>query len=456
MKIIKKNLDSRNTRHIRLLVMLSVLAIMLTTAITTVSAHLYTVKAREMRINTAQGTARLAAASINSDEIENWLNIGDNEEYERTRLVLEKIYDNSPGLEKLFVFEPTPTNTYVIFDIDGTGKTELPLGRNFKISENMKNMITDMIAGEEIGPIEVRSSSVWMIYIYQTVFDSNDKCVAYVRADISMLDIKEYVSYFTLRVMLIASFFMILCIFFGVRMSIDYHKADDMEVFKEREKRDKLLIREIVESFAMVIDMKDAYTNGHSTRVAKYTAMLTRELGYDQDTIEKYYSIALMHDIGKIGIPDEVLNKPGKLTPEEYAIIKSHTERGYEVLKNISIMPEIAIGARAHHERPDGKGYPLGLKGNAIPRVAQIIAVADTFDAMYSDRPYRKRMDFDKVVSIIKEVSGTQLTEDVVDAFLRLVEKDKFRSSNDRIIQNINNIINIDDIENTSGSDDKK
>ena len=128
----------------------------------------------------------------------------------------------------------------------------------------------------------------------------------------------------------------------------------------------------------------------------------------------------------------------------------------YNALKEISVMPELAIGAASHHERPDGKGYPLGLKGNAIPRVAQIIAVADTFDAMYSDRPYRKRMDFDKVVSIIKEVSGTQLTEDVVDAFLRLVEKDKFRSSNDRIIQNINNIINIDNIENTSGSDDKK
>ena len=94
-------------------------------------------------------------------------------------------------------------------------------------------------------------------------------------------------------------------------------------------------------------------------------------------------------------------------------------------------MPELSIGAGMHHERPDGKGYPKGLKGEKIARVAQIIAVADTFDAMYSDRPYRKRMNFDKAVSIMKEVSGTQLAEDVVDAFLRLVDKGEFRDEND-------------------------
>ena len=126
-----------------------------------------------------------------------------------------------------------------------------------------------------------------------------------------------------------------------------------------------------------------------------------------------------------------MLNKPGKLTDEEFKIIKSHSSLGFNTLKNISIMPDLATGAGAHHERPDGKGYPRGLKGDEIPRVAQIIAVADTFDAMYSDRPYRNRMNFDKVVSIIREVRGTQLSGDVVDAFLRLVEKGEFRDPND-------------------------
>ena len=204
-----------------------------------------------------------------------------------------------------------------------------------------------------------------------------------------------------------------------------------IKAFLKKEKQQKQLIREIVEAFAKVIDMKDAYTNGHSTRVAQYTVMLARELGYDEETIEQYYNIALLHDIGKVGIPPEVLNKPGKLTDEEFAIIKSHTTLGYNTLKGISIMPELAIGAGAHHERPDGKGYPKGLKGDEIPRVAQIIAIADTFDAMYSNRPYRKRMNFEKAVSIIKNARGTQLTADVVDAFLRLVDKGEFRAPDD-------------------------
>ena len=200
----------------------------------------------------------------------------------------------------------------------------------------------------------------------------------------------------------------------------------------EKKNKDTLeLVGEITEAFAKVIDMKDAYTNGHSSRVAKYTAMLAKELGYDDETVERYYRIALLHDIGKVGIPSEVLNKPGKLTDEEFQTIKSHTSLGYEALKDISIMPDLATGAQAHHERPDGKGYPNHLEGDEIPRVAQIIAVADCFDAMYSNRPYRNRMNFDKVVSTIKEASGTQLAPDVVDAFLRLVEKGEFRAPDD-------------------------
>ena len=202
-------------------------------------------------------------------------------------------------------------------------------------------------------------------------------------------------------------------------------------------------VREITHAFAKVVDMKDTYTNGHSSRVAKYTAMLARELGYDEDTVEKYYRIALLHDVGKIGVPPEVLNKPGKLTDEEFETIKSHASKGYDALKEISIMPELAVGAQAHHERPDGKGYPNHLKGDEIPRVAQIIAVADCFDAMYSNRPYRNRMNFDKAVSIIQEVSGTQLTSDVVDAFMRLVKKGEFRDPDDDgggTTENIDNI----------------
>lgn len=216
-----------------------------------------------------------------------------------------------------------------------------------------------------------------------------------------------------------------------IAIIVQYYFHRKTKALYKKQQENKLFIREMAEAFARTVDMKDKYTNGHSTRVAEYTVLLAKELGYDEETVDKYYYIALLHDIGKIGVPSTVLNKNGKLTDEEFAIIKSHSAKGYQALKDISIMPDLAIGAGAHHERPDGNGYPKGLKGDEIPRVAQVIAVADTFDAMYSDRPYRKRMNFEKAVSIIKEVAGTQLAPDVVDAFLRLVEKGCFRLPDD-------------------------
>ena len=222
-----------------------------------------------------------------------------------------------------------------------------------------------------------------------------------------------------------------------------YLFREQIRNMENKQKESRIFISEITEAFAKVIDMRDRYTSGHSARVAKYTSMLAREMGCDEETTEKYYRIALLHDIGKIGVPPEVLNKPGKLTDEEYEIIKSHAQKGYDALKNISIMPELATGAGAHHERPDGKGYPNGLKGNDIPYVAQIIAVADTFDAMYSNRPYRERMNFEKAVSIIKEVAGTQLSAPVVEAFLRLVEQGEFRAPDDNGGGSMENIDNI-------------
>ena len=207
-----------------------------------------------------------------------------------------------------------------------------------------------------------------------------------------------------------------------------YLYRDHIDSLKKKEQESAVFASEISEAFAKVIDMKDRYTNGHSERVAKYTAMIAKEMGYDTETVEKYYRIGLLHDVGKVGIPNAVLNKPGKLTEEEYDEIKTHTLKGHEILKDISIVPELAVGALSHHERHDGNGYPYGLSGDDIPQVARIIAVADAFDAMYSDRQYRKRMDFEKVISIIREVSGSQLNPEVVDAFLRLVDKGEIKA----------------------------
>ena len=195
---------------------------------------------------------------------------------------------------------------------------------------------------------------------------------------------------------------------------------------QRKQEEQKRYINEITKVISECVDMKDAYTNGHSARVAKYTVMLARRMGKSEEETENLYNIALLHDIGKISIPDSILNKPGRLTDEEYEIMKSHSQRGYDILKEIEIAPELAIGAGYHHERLDGTGYPRGLKGDEIPELAQIIAVADTFDAMYSTRPYRTRMPLEKVAAEIRRVAGTQLNPDAVRAFLELVDEGAF------------------------------
>ena len=189
--------------------------------------------------------------------------------------------------------------------------------------------------------------------------------------------------------------------------------------------------KSIIGAFTNCIDGKDAYTNGHSYRVAQYTVMLGKKLGLDEDTLDKYYNIGLLHDIGKISIPDAILTKPGKLTPEEFDIIKSHAQRGYEILKDVKIQDDIADGAHYHHERFDGKGYPAGLSGKDIPQVARIIAVADAFDAMSSTRSYRKKLPLDFIVQEIERCSGTQFDPEVAEAFLELYREGAFDNLRD-------------------------
>ncbi len=199
-----------------------------------------------------------------------------------------------------------------------------------------------------------------------------------------------------------------------------YSNYQTRMLLKKQEEQSRY-ISDITNVFSECVDMRDAYTNGHSARVAKYTAMLARQLGKSPEEVERMRRIALLHDVGKISIPDAVLNKPGRLTDEEYVIMKSHSQRGYDVLKEMDFAPDIALGAGCHHERYDGRGYPRGLKGDEIPEVAQIIGVADTFDAMYSTRPYRKKLPLSTVVEEIRRCAGTQLSPKVVDAFMQLV-----------------------------------
>ena len=409
--------------HRRLLIYLAILNMVAVALIAVASIMIYSQQIRKERAETAESVARSAANLLNGDEIATWMKNGPDENYEKNRMFLQTMKDNTPNLMYLYVYQILEDGCHVVFDTDAEDLEGEAFGTVIAFDNAFEPYLEHLLKGERIDIIESRDKYGWLLTCYEPVTDNSGKTVAYVGADMSMTEIfNTYVKFINI-VILIALTSLLACILISSKLSINYYNAEKMKQLEEQRIRDKQLLRELVESFAKVIDLKDQYTQGHSTRVAKYTSLLAKELGYSDEEIEKFYNIALLHDIGKIGIPDEILNKPGSLTDDEYQIMKSHTTRGYEVLKNISLMPDISIGALYHHERPDGKGYPEGLKEEKIPRVAQIIGVADTFDAMYSTRKYRPQMQFDKVVSIIKEVSGTQLEPDVVDAFMRLVEK---------------------------------
>lgn len=203
------------------------------------------------------------------------------------------------------------------------------------------------------------------------------------------------------------------------------------EMDKHREQLEEISLQ-LMQTLSTTIEAKDEYTRGHSYRVAEYSALIARELNWDEDEIRNLKNAAYLHDIGKIGIPDNILNKPVKLTDEELGVIKEHTVIGAEILKNITLIDHVKEAARSHHERYDGRGYPDGLKGEEIPLYARIIAVADSFDAMKSRRIYRSPLDDQVVYNEIFQNRGTQFDPELADIFLKLLDEERVITEKER------------------------
>lgn len=178
-----------------------------------------------------------------------------------------------------------------------------------------------------------------------------------------------------------------------------------------------------IKALLATLNAKDNYTAGHSVRVADYATRIGEGIGLPEHELNDLRESSLFHDIGKIGIAETILNKPGKFTDDEYELMKKHPVIGAEIVSSTEHLQEHAIVIRHHHERIDGNGYPDGLKGDAIPLASKILAVADTFDALTSDRPYRKGIPEEKALEIIKEVKGSQLDNEVVLFFLKVVSE---------------------------------
>lgn len=212
--------------------------------------------------------------------------------------------------------------------------------------------------------------------------------------------------------------FLIWCIFV-VTAFIVYRQT---RFLIEQAERDAQTIEQTMSAFIGFIDAKDTSTNGHSKRVAEYTRKIAEKLGFDEKECTRMYYIGLMHDCGKIGIPDAVLCKNSSLTDEEYELIKTHTVQGNKILQDFTAVEGIRDGSLYHHERYDGKGYPTGRKGEDIPLIARIIGVADAFDAMNSDRCYRSRLSSEEIIHQLKSNSGTQFDPKLVECLLAMLD----------------------------------
>jgi HAMP domain-containing protein len=209
--------------------------------------------------------------------------------------------------------------------------------------------------------------------------------------------------------------------------------AGDIEEYIERLKEAAEENRELfigsIRMLAAAIDEKDPYTRGHSGRVAKYSTLIGQELGLSADELDTLRISALLHDVGKIGVEDRVLKKPGSLTPDEFALMKQHTIKGANIMRPVSQLKEMLPGIELHHEHMDGRGYPYGLQGPQIPLMARIIAVADTLDAMTTNRPYQSAMDLDYALGKIKDLTGAKFDAVVVNALDATITAGKLRLS---------------------------
>lgn len=203
----------------------------------------------------------------------------------------------------------------------------------------------------------------------------------------------------------------------------DLERTRQQQEIRKRRKQMETMSLQMIQTLVTTIEAKDEYTRGHSHRVAEYSALIAKELGWKQKDIFHLRNAAHLHDIGNIGIPDAILNKPARLTDEEYAVIKEHTIIGAEILKNITLVKHVVEVARSHHECYDGTGYPDGRKGEEIPIEARIIAVADSYDAMRSRRIYRNMLKPEAIYEQFQKNRGIQFDPEITDTFLRLLDE---------------------------------
>ncbi|WP_051689100.1 HD-GYP domain-containing protein [Butyrivibrio sp. AE2032] len=433
----------RGKTYERVMMLFVLLAVIAVGAGIVASITMFKKYARTYREETLTKVVRLASSEIDFNKIDEWLENGADEEYFSTKEDLQIILDNTPFLQYLYVVKVEPDGFHIVYDLTTsdaelekymeTEPRELAIGTVFPFEKGLEYYVPALLAGEKVRVIETDDTYGWLLTKYEPIYDHLGECKGYVGADISMQGIEEYTNAFTLWVIAISIIFLGGVALIGVLVSSYARRAYEYVIATEQKDRDQKILQEVIESYAQVVDAKDPYTNGHSSRVAEYAVKIAELSGKSEEECQQIYYTALLHDVGKVGIPDSIISKPGKLTPEEYDVIKQHPEKGNLILSQIDEFSFLSVGAHYHHERYDGKGYPNGLKGEEIPEIARIIACADAYDAMTSQRSYRDPIPQHIVREEFVKGIGTQFDPEFARNMLHLIDLDTEYAMKDRV-----------------------
>ena len=432
---LRKQERSARFRHVGMIVLLISLLVVAFAASIIVSINLFSRATREYREEIITKASKLAAEQIDGDRVNQWLESGADEAYIQTANLLQSICTNTPYVQYLYVYQIKPDGCHVVFDFETMSDDlhqydEIPevstdtIGEIVEFDESFSDDIPTLLEGGQIDVKESHSSFGWLLTRYEPIYDSAGQCVAYVGTDISMIGVSDYNRNFAKWIAVISSAFLVTLIVIGVYSYVHTRKADEYDESERRRKEQELLFEQTAEALAGAIDAKDKYTNGHSHRVAEYSLKIAKEAGKSEEICKEVYFAALLHDVGKIGVPIEILSKKGRLTDQEFAQIKMHPVVGGQILSSIKNSPWLSIGARYHHERYNGRGYPEGLKGDEIPEIARIIAVADAYDAMTSNRSYRNAIPQHIVREEVVKGIGTQFAPEFAKIMLHMIDVD--------------------------------
>ena len=476
----------------KMLLILSIALFMFGLAAATISYKIYMDSSIEQNKRFAIGISNLIADNINPNRVNEYLSKGaELEDYRETRKKLYRIKDISPDIEFLYVYKIMEDGCHVVFDLDSEELIGDSAGSIEEFDESFAKYIPSLLKGEKIEPIISDDTYGWLLTVYTPDYDEDGICQCYAAVDISMNDLRDQAQEYIIKLAAIFFCIFVVILLIGFQLvknnlilpvneiarsaglfaynnddlmqsnlekirNLKIHTGDEIEnLYKAFVKMTEDSVKytkdvkiknetiskmqhSLIVTLADLVESRDENTGQHIKKTAAYVKIILEELQRegiykDQLTdsfIDNVINSAPLHDIGKIAVPDSILNKPGRLTKEEFDIMKTHTTAGGRIIGSIiesvpdsHYLDEAKNLATYHHERWDGAGYPTGIAGEDIPLSARIMAVADVFDALVSKRSYKEGFPYDKALNIIKEERGTHFDPKLVDVFLAAKDK---------------------------------